>query len=130
MSQSRPTEDAAAAPDTSGSRPFQKLMAANRSEIAIRIFRAATELSLRTVGIYAQEDRFAMHRFKADEAYLIGEGILLMVLVVQHVCLHGIEMSIGKAETSGIVLVEVLIGNITVGLLRKPKDFYLLRGSP
>jgi len=50
-------------------------MAANRSEIAIRIFRAASELSLRTVAIYAQEDRFAMHRFKADEAYLIGSGL-------------------------------------------------------
>jgi pyruvate carboxylase len=49
-------------------------MAANRSEIAIRIFRAATELGLRTVAIYAQEDRFCMHRFKADEAYLVGQG--------------------------------------------------------
>jgi len=53
-------------------RPFRKLLAANRSEIAIRIFRAATELGLRTMAIYAQEDRFAMHRFKADEAYLVG----------------------------------------------------------
>jgi pyruvate carboxylase len=55
-------------------RTFKKLLVANRSEIAIRVFRAATELGLRTVAIYAQEDRFAMHRFKADEAYLIGEG--------------------------------------------------------
>ncbi len=51
-----------------------KLMAANRSEIAIRIFRAATELGLRTVAIYAQEDRFGIHRFKADEAYIVGTG--------------------------------------------------------
>ncbi len=51
-----------------------KLLVANRSEIAIRIFRAATELGLRTVAIYAQEDRLSVHRFKADEAYLIGEG--------------------------------------------------------
>lgn len=50
------------------------LMAANRSEIAIRIFRAATELGMRTVAIYAQEDRFGIHRFKADEAYLVGTG--------------------------------------------------------
>src|ERR1043165_3957368 len=57
-----------------GGRVFKKLMAANRSEIAIRIFRAATELGLRTVSVYAQEDRFAMHRFKADEAYLVGHG--------------------------------------------------------
>ena len=46
-------------------------MAVNRGEIAIRIFRAATELGLRTVAIYAQEDRFSRHRFKADEAYLL-----------------------------------------------------------
>ena len=54
--------------------PFRKLLAANRSEIAIRIFRAGTELNLRTVAMYAQEDRFCLHRFKADEAYLIGQG--------------------------------------------------------
>ncbi len=46
-----------------------KLLVANRSEIAIRVFRAATELGLRTVAIYAPEDRFGTHRFKADEAY-------------------------------------------------------------
>ncbi len=55
-------------------RPFKKLLAANRSEIAIRIFRAGTELGLRTVAMYAQEDRFCLHRFKADEAYLVGQG--------------------------------------------------------
>src|ERR1700751_710971 len=55
-------------------RKFTKLLAANRSEIAIRIFRAATDLGLRTVAIYAQEDRFSIHRFKADEAYLLGAG--------------------------------------------------------
>src|SRR6266404_3911556 len=53
---------------------IQKLLAANRSEIAIRIFRAANELGLRTVGIYSQEDRLGLHRFKADEAYQIGAG--------------------------------------------------------
>ena len=52
----------------------KKLLVANRSEIAIRIMRAATELGLRTVAIYAEEDRFSMHRFKADEAYRVGEG--------------------------------------------------------
>jgi len=55
-------------------RPFGKLLAANRSEIAIRIFRAANELGLRTVAIYSQEDRLALHRFKADEAYQVGIG--------------------------------------------------------
>src|ERR1700744_5967718 len=54
--------------------PCKKLLPANRNEIAIRVFRAATELGLRTVAIYAQEDRLSIHRFKADEAYLIGEG--------------------------------------------------------
>jgi pyruvate carboxylase len=55
-------------------RPIQRLMAANRSEIAIRIFRAANELNLRTIGIYSREDRLSLHRFKADEAYEIGAG--------------------------------------------------------
>ena len=55
-------------------RPIQRLLAANRSEIAIRIFRAANELNLRTIGVYSQQDRLSLHRFKADEAYLIGAG--------------------------------------------------------
>ena len=50
---------------------MKKLLVANRSEIAVRIFRSATELNLRTVAIYAEEDRFGVHRFKADEAYLV-----------------------------------------------------------
>src|SRR3954470_23892467 len=53
---------------------MKKLLALNRSEIAIRILRAANELGLRTVAIYSKEDRLALHRFKADEAYQIGEG--------------------------------------------------------
>ncbi len=53
---------------------MKKLLALNRSEIAIRIMRAATELGLRTVAIYSKEDRLSLHRFKADEAYQIGEG--------------------------------------------------------
>ncbi len=52
----------------------KKLLVANRSEIAIRVFRAANELELRTVAIYAQEDKLSVHRFKADEAYPVGEG--------------------------------------------------------
>src|SRR3954468_13487407 len=50
-----------------------RLLAANRSEIAIRVFRSAHELGIRTVAIYAHEDRFALHRFKADEAYRVGQ---------------------------------------------------------
>ncbi|HYU47441.1 MAG TPA: biotin carboxylase N-terminal domain-containing protein, partial [Terriglobales bacterium] len=53
---------------------MKKILALNRGEIAIRIFRAANELGLRTVAIYSQEDRLSLHRFKADEAYLVGEG--------------------------------------------------------
>ncbi|MGC6464833.1 MAG: pyruvate carboxylase [Akkermansiaceae bacterium] len=52
----------------------QKLLVANRGEIAIRVFRAATELGLRTVAIYAEEDRFSRHRFKADEAYQLDQS--------------------------------------------------------
>jgi len=51
---------------------IKRLLVANRSEIAIRVFRSAHELGIRTVGVYAHEDRYALHRFKADEAYLIG----------------------------------------------------------
>ncbi|RSL30408.1 pyruvate carboxylase [Salibacterium salarium] len=53
---------------------IRKVMVANRGEIAIRIFRACTELHIRTVAIYSKEDTGAFHRYKADEAYLVGEG--------------------------------------------------------
>jgi len=53
-------------------RNIKKLLVANRSEIAIRVFRSATELGIRTVAIYSHEDRYALHRFKADEAYQLG----------------------------------------------------------
>ena len=51
---------------------IKKVLVANRGEIAIRIFRACTEIGLRTVGIYTYEDRYALHRYKADESYQIG----------------------------------------------------------
>lgn len=53
---------------------IKKILAANRSEIATRVFRSAHELGIRTVAIYSHEDRFALHRFKADEAYQIGRA--------------------------------------------------------
>jgi pyruvate carboxylase len=53
---------------------INKLLVANRSEIAIRVMRAASELGIRTVAIYANEDRFALHCFKADESYRVGNG--------------------------------------------------------
>src|SRR5262249_37405891 len=65
-----PEESSTAAPRP---RPIKQLMAANRSDIAIRVFRSTHELGVRTVAIYAHEDRFALHRFKADEAYQVGQ---------------------------------------------------------
>lgn len=53
---------------------FRKLLVANRGEIAIRVFRTAHELGIRTVAMYSHEDRYALHRFKADEAYLTGKA--------------------------------------------------------
>jgi len=54
--------------------PIRKILVANRSEIAIRVFRAANELGIGTVAIWSEEDKLALHRFKADEAYKIGRG--------------------------------------------------------
>ncbi|QDL91243.1 pyruvate carboxylase [Paroceanicella profunda] len=56
-------------------RSFRKILVANRGEIAIRVMRAANELGKRTVAVYAEEDKLGLHRFKADEAYRIGEGL-------------------------------------------------------
>jgi pyruvate carboxylase len=53
---------------------ISKILVANRSEIAIRVFRAANELGIRTVAIWAEEDKYALHRFKADESYQVGRG--------------------------------------------------------
>ncbi|MBF54401.1 MAG: pyruvate carboxylase [Confluentimicrobium sp.] len=54
---------------------FSKILVANRGEIAIRVMRAANEMGKKTVAVYAEEDKLCLHRFKADEAYLIGEGM-------------------------------------------------------
>lgn len=71
-------------------------MAANRSEIAVRIFRAGTELGLRTIAVFAQEDRFCIHRYKADEAYQIGHGKGPVAAYLD------IESIIGVAKEKGI----------------------------
>ena len=75
---------------------MQKLLAANRGEIAIRIMRAAAELGLRTATIYSQEDRLSLHRFKADEAYPVGAG---QGPVAAYLDIAGI---IGQAKEHGI----------------------------
>lgn len=54
---------------------YKKLLVANRGEIAIRIFRAATELNIQTVAIYSNEDKNSLHRYKADESYLVGKDL-------------------------------------------------------
>ena len=61
-------------PKTAPAIQIRRLMVANRSEIAIRVFRAASELGIATIAIYAEEDKLSLHRFKADEAYLVGRG--------------------------------------------------------
>ena len=61
-------------PTSNTTQTFRKVLCANRGEIAIRIFRACTELGIRTVAIYSEEDRTHQHRYKADEAYLVGRG--------------------------------------------------------
>jgi pyruvate carboxylase len=78
---------------------MRKLLVANRSEIAIRVFRAATELGLETVAVYTFEDRFGLHRFKADESYLIGppegglpvKGYLDIDAIVAVAAEHGVD---------------------------------------
>src|SRR3954471_9910414 len=78
---------------------MRKLLVANRSEIAIRVFRAATELGLETVAIYTYEDRFALHRFKADESYQIGpeeggepvKGYLNIDQIIAVAVEHGVD---------------------------------------
>lgn len=54
---------------------FKKILIADRGEIAIRVMRAANELGKKTVAVYAQEDKLSLHRFEADEAYCVGEGL-------------------------------------------------------
>lgn len=70
---------------------MKKLLVANRGEIAVRVFRACNELGLSTVAVYAREDEYSVHRFKADESYLIGQGknqlMLIWILMILFVLL-------------------------------------------
>ncbi|KAL3266550.1 hypothetical protein HHI36_010718 [Cryptolaemus montrouzieri] len=56
-------------------KPIRSVLVANRGEIAVRVFRACNELGIKSVAIYSKEDRAHIHRLKADESYLVGEGL-------------------------------------------------------
>jgi pyruvate carboxylase len=96
VASTQPVSSPKAAKTAPAIRPIARLMAANRSEIAVRIFRAGTELGLRTVAIFAQEDRFSIHRYKADEAYQVGRGKGPVAAYLD------IESIIGVAKDHGI----------------------------
>lgn len=78
----------------------QKLLVANRGEIAIRVFRAATELGLRTVAVYAEEDRFSRHRFKADEGYQLDATKGPVGAYLDH------EGIVALAKSKGVTLIH------------------------
>ena len=91
---------------------FSKILIANRGEIAIRIMRAANEMGKKTVTIYAEEDKLSLHRFKADEAYKIGEGLGPVAAYLK------IEEIIRVAKMSGADAI-----NPGYGLLSENPDF-------
>src|SRR5436190_1415711 len=100
-----------AMPVESASKPIRKLLVANRSEIAIRVFRSATELGIRTVAIYSHEDRFALHRFKADEAYRIAQLAKVPILSGSDAPIRTDDEARVLAETIGYpVMVKASMG--------------------
>ena len=80
---------------------IEKILVANRSEIAIRVFRAANELGKQTVAIWAEEDKLALHRFKADEAYQVGRGPHMDTVMGPIESYLSIEEVIRVAKSSG-----------------------------
>ncbi|GBF90515.1 pyruvate carboxylase [Raphidocelis subcapitata] len=83
-----------------GEVPFRKIMCANRGEIAIRIFRAGTELGLRTVAVYSPSDKLQPHRYNADEAYVVGSPE--MAPVACYLDVEGIIRIAKQAEVDAI----------------------------
>ena len=76
---------------------MEKVLIANRGEIAIRIIRACHELGLKTVAIYAKEDEYGVHRFKADEAYLVGSGKKPIEAYLDHIVYSLMNSSVFSA---------------------------------
>ena len=95
-------------------RQFTKLLVANRSEIAIRVFRSAHELGIRTVAIFSHEDRFALHRFKADEAYKVGKTgePIRSYLDIPAIVALAKEVGVGSEPTTSSVLAGTSIKHL------------------
>ncbi len=106
---------------------IRKLLVANRSEIAIRVFRTAHELGIRTVAIYSHEDRYALHRFKADEAYLIGqpgEPIRSYLDIDAH---HRRGPAVRGRRDSSRLRLSVRESGLGAGLPRRPASSFAAR---
>jgi Mrp family chromosome partitioning ATPase len=92
-----------------------------RTTLAVNLaVAAATELGLRTVAIYAQEDRFSMHRFKADEAYVVGEG---KGPVGAYLDIEGI---VALAKEKGVDMIHPLLGSFEDGLGESTINYFFL----
>ena len=80
-------------------------------------------------GLHAPVRGVMLVAHNAVEAYFVGQGVLLVVLVVEDAGLVGIEIGIGESQASGVVLLQVLVANVSVGLLGEPVNFGLILGS-
>ena len=97
---------------------IEKLLIANRGEIAIRICRAASELGIQTIAIYTYEDRYSLHRYKADEAYQIGQDDETLKPYIE------VETIINAAKKSGADAIHPGYGFLSenVHLVRRCKE--------
>ena len=77
---------------------IKKILIANRGEIAIRVMRAANEMGKKTVAVYTEEDKLSLHRFKSDEAFLIGKGLgpVKAYLSIEEIITHSGSFRIQK----------------------------------
>jgi len=102
--------------DEGAARSFRRVLVANRSEIAIRVFRAATELKLRTVAIYSHEDRVHLHRYKADEAYRVGDGLSPVgaYLAIDEVMRLGMNHPMGPLALADLIGLDICLDILAV----------------